>query len=226
MLKGGRLYDYDSFHSPSGTEAMRAFIKKTGAIRFHNARSSFNLDFDFKPSSEQKMTIAKFADRDTEVFVDANKQSGEFRNFTDFIRSKLQVGAKEYKPTKIGKKLQEKATKELGLTDDIREAGYIMRDGSMIDLSGKRQGGSYGTRELDHREVAGFTKVDPKTIKKRDLKYLIGSAQRSRKNSAHSKHEFANLKNDYEKLKKSGDLELVKIYRELYAKQLKKRKGR
>ncbi len=40
-----------------------------------------------------------------------------------------------------------------GLTDDPREAGYILPDGRMLDFSGKNQGGQPGVRALDHRDV-------------------------------------------------------------------------
>jgi hypothetical protein len=43
--------------------------------------------------------------------------------------------------------------KELGETESLSESGYIKPDGKLIDLSGKREGGTPGTRSLDHREV-------------------------------------------------------------------------
>jgi hypothetical protein len=45
--------------------------------------------------------------------------------------------------------------RQLGYTSDIREAGYITPKGDLIDLSGKREGGSPGTRAYDHREAGG-----------------------------------------------------------------------
>ena len=45
--------------------------------------------------------------------------------------------------------------KELGYTNDLREAGYITPEGKLIDLSGKREGGTAGKRSYDHREVGG-----------------------------------------------------------------------
>ena len=58
--------------------------------------------------------------------------------------------------------VREKATnvdfariRELGLTENWSEAGYITPSGSLIDLSGKREGGERNTRALDHREVGG-----------------------------------------------------------------------
>lgn len=40
-----------------------------------------------------------------------------------------------------------------GLTNNTKEAGYILNDGSLLDLSGKKFGGSAGSRSLDHREI-------------------------------------------------------------------------
>ncbi len=45
--------------------------------------------------------------------------------------------------------------RSLGATSNMREAGYITPSGSMIDLSGKREGGTPNERALDHREVGG-----------------------------------------------------------------------
>ena len=46
-----------------------------------------------------------------------------------------------------------RAKKEFGTTDSSTEAGWILPDGSMLDFSGKREGGSPGVRHMDHREV-------------------------------------------------------------------------
>lgn len=40
-----------------------------------------------------------------------------------------------------------------GTTDDPREAGYILPDGTMLDFSGKTEGGPAGTRSYDHRDI-------------------------------------------------------------------------
>ena len=45
--------------------------------------------------------------------------------------------------------------KELGKTTNLKEAGYIVPDGSLTDLSGKKEGGQPGVRSLDHREAGG-----------------------------------------------------------------------
>lgn len=47
-----------------------------------------------------------------------------------------------------------KAKDYFGTTRNLNEAGYILTDGSLLDLSGKRQGASGGYRALDHLDVA------------------------------------------------------------------------
>jgi len=39
------------------------------------------------------------------------------------------------------------------LTNDYREAGYILPDGRMLDFSGKKEGGQFGYRSYDHRDI-------------------------------------------------------------------------
>ena len=46
--------------------------------------------------------------------------------------------------------------KHFGLTIDPREVGFILEDGKMLDFSGKRIGGSPGTRTLDHRDIGAI----------------------------------------------------------------------
>jgi len=54
------------------------------------------------------------------------------------------------------------AKKEFGTTDDFREAGYILPDGSMLDFSEKREGGTPGQRSQDHRAVGIlFDELEP-----------------------------------------------------------------
>jgi len=47
-----------------------------------------------------------------------------------------------------------------GLTEDIKEAGYIMRDGTMLDFSGKKEGGIPGERARDHREISSLDTIE------------------------------------------------------------------
>ena len=49
--------------------------------------------------------------------------------------------------------LEDLAIQSKGLTDDLKEAGYVLADGRMLDFSGKRVGGEPGVRYQDHREL-------------------------------------------------------------------------
>lgn len=48
----------------------------------------------------------------------------------------------------------QKAKQKFGETFDCREAGYILDDGTLLDLSGKNEGGSPHQRNYDHRELS------------------------------------------------------------------------
>lgn len=59
----------------------------------------------------------------------------------------------EQEKENASEKIKQEAIKKFGLTNNIDEAGYIMDDGKLLDFSGKNQGGSSGSRALDHRDV-------------------------------------------------------------------------
>lgn len=48
----------------------------------------------------------------------------------------------------------ENAIARFGLTENVKEAGYILPDGRMLDFSGKREGGRAGYRSYDHRQIS------------------------------------------------------------------------
>ena len=50
--------------------------------------------------------------------------------------------------------LGSEAIDRFGTTEDYREVGYIMADGTMLDFSEKNNGGPGGTRTIDHRAIA------------------------------------------------------------------------
>lgn len=47
----------------------------------------------------------------------------------------------------------ERAKAVFGVTNNFMETGYILADGSLLDFSGKREGGSPGHRAYDHRDI-------------------------------------------------------------------------
>lgn len=53
----------------------------------------------------------------------------------------------------VAAKMQRDAVRRFGITNDPLEAGYVLSDGRLLDMSGKREGGDRGMRAHDHREV-------------------------------------------------------------------------
>ena len=58
------------------------------------------------------------------------------------------------KPKQEDLSIQNKAIEEFGKTTNPLEAGYILKNGVMLDFSGKKDGGPSGVRYMDHRDVA------------------------------------------------------------------------
>ena len=65
----------------------------------------------------------------------------------------MPISEKELSSLNPPEKVKEKALKEFGLTNDFREAGYILKNGKLLDFSGKLQGGTPFSRNLDHRDI-------------------------------------------------------------------------
>lgn len=59
----------------------------------------------------------------------------------------------KFNETPVNLEIEKIAKKYFGTTTNFKEAGYILNDGSLLDLSGKKFGGNAGTRGLDHREI-------------------------------------------------------------------------
>ena len=80
--------------------------------------------------------------------------------FPDHINAIVQalgLSAKPKKKTSISPGLMNKLVETFGLTNNLKEAGYILPDGSLLDFSGKNEGGQFGTRARDHREIGRAT---------------------------------------------------------------------
>ena len=54
-----------------------------------------------------------------------------------------------------------KAARAFGTTTDFREAGYLTPKGTLLDFSGKREGGTPGTRAYDHRNIGKGDENNP-----------------------------------------------------------------
>lgn len=62
----------------------------------------------------------------------------------------------------FNKEIEDLARDYFGTTTNRREAGYILNDGSFLDMSGKKFGGPTGRRTLDHREIVDAFLDNPK----------------------------------------------------------------
>lgn len=54
----------------------------------------------------------------------------------------------------------DKAVAHFGTTHNIKECGYILTDGKMLDFSGFKFGGLRGYRSIDHREIADIYEIE------------------------------------------------------------------
>jgi hypothetical protein len=70
------------------------------------------------------------------------EQGLEYGVFADYIE-----------PEYLSDDPMDRAKAVFGVTDNFNETGYILADGSLLDFSGKREGGSPNHRAYDHRDI-------------------------------------------------------------------------
>lgn len=97
-------------------------------------------------------------------------------NVTDSMRESVMQGQPKFSLSEETTQIFDAAKVKFGTTNDIREAGYILPDGSMLDFSGRHQvegDASFlnGDRTVDHREIAdiAYDAEDNETGIKTDL---------------------------------------------------------
>ena len=79
-----------------------------------------------------------------------NEEGWHSVDVTPEMRESVMQGQVMFRTTEQREQLFADAKKEFGTTTDMREAGYLLPDGSMLDFSD----GERGTRTLDHRNIA------------------------------------------------------------------------
>jgi hypothetical protein len=113
---------------------------------------------------------AEYHGRDPQDWYDTWMVDVRAERFEDFIERMDREGVlyQPYEPSDLGRTMVDEAVAEFGTTEDIMEAGYILPDGRLLDLTGRRESVGYdeagvpkpgepdylgGTRAVDHREV-------------------------------------------------------------------------
>lgn len=83
-----------------------------------------------------------------------NEEGWHSVDVTPEMRESVMQGQVMFRTTEQREQLFADAKKEFGTTTDMREAGYLLPDGSMLDFSKKNNGGEPGRRGADHRDIA------------------------------------------------------------------------
>ena len=78
---------------------------------------------------------------------------GDRRYVSEIYQDHIDNEDSEFDEFKPDLDLFEYAKKAKGVTRNIREAGYVLPDGTLLDFSGKRYGGQPGERAEDHRQL-------------------------------------------------------------------------
>ena len=155
-------YNIDYFNRLKGNDVdyLIAHNGKTGKNYFHKVTDSSLAE----PRSEAKSLsnniindnnknfnpLDQYYDDYIKGLKDESKALGQFRaeqQGTKFKNRDILFDS-EFNP-----EIEELARNYFGTTDNRREAGYILNDGTFLDMSGKKFGGSAGRRSLDHREI-------------------------------------------------------------------------
>lgn len=83
-----------------------------------------------------------------------NEEGWHSVDVTPEMRESVMQGQVMFRTAEQREQLFADAKNEFGTTTDMREAGYLLPDGSMLDFSEKNNGGEPGRRGADHRDIA------------------------------------------------------------------------
>lgn len=120
-----------------------AFVAETVPSDFEGANIGFEMDF----GSNLKM-------QDAINFANMLNETATVDGFTFKVKNLDSSGSSIYLPqTEKDLDLIQKSIKKFGTTDNIRNAGFIMPDGKMLNFN--LRGGNY--RDTEHRRVAFLT---------------------------------------------------------------------
>lgn len=174
-LRGSELRDkyapiLSGIRSAAESTAKREITRNTHDMEFSEEKTAFNTLFNTLSdgrvqiinhddlSTEDWKLIQKAVKRigyDVRSASDAkNVYKGDYTFNKDQSEAiKIEYGVTEKARKSANPKREALARKTFGTTGNFREAGYLMRNGSMLDFSGKKDGGPRNTRAMDHREI-------------------------------------------------------------------------
>jgi len=157
--KQGEGTTIESVQVGSGVKRIGEYVTKArqngnDGVIIKNVRDSHIDNHEAKPAT----TYVVF---DPNQIKSATENNGNFdRNNAD-IRFSFLAKEKEReqkREAEESKTMFDAAKKHFGVTNDIREAGYVLPDGSMLDFSGRHEGAdertASGQRHTDHREIS------------------------------------------------------------------------
>jgi len=120
------------------------------AVAYVPSQGRGRLDYDRITDAKLKIYFDKCKDNSEKLLSIANKNEGTTLNLH-------KVSEKSEKETQV---IFDTAKKKFGVTSDLREAGYILPDGTMLDFSGRHElfgaddRGISGRRTTDHRGIS------------------------------------------------------------------------
>ena len=164
-------YPLDEKRVNDALYGQEAVIFQTSGVRIHHYGDDEDQVIFYGPDAKNFIPIVK-DDADTWCIYGQNGQVFKRGTPMEIVRwalSNLPQYRKQIMYGKNGKQqrpfresvikentnsLLQQAKEIFGVTYDIRECGWILPDGSMLDFNEKNQGGSGGYRTLDHRAVS------------------------------------------------------------------------
>lgn len=188
----------------SSTDDMIDYMKKTGNIRIHHGGDSLNVDTYKNPTLKQIRALEDMSEGVNTFYYDTPRGSGELSSL-DRLTSKLSY-LPDPKKSKLADRLEQKALDEFGTTYNSGTAGYITREGDLLDFSGGR--GSGGIRGEDHRAIAEIMPNRPlKKLSDEAANEIIGRVAREGKQQRARLHAANSIYQDILKWKsvKKGD---------------------
>lgn len=127
-----------------------------------NLKNPLNIEMDLKDFADnvkEKKFIKQALDNgnDGVIFKEKAKDGDVF--YAVFNSNQIK-NTTNLNPTKspdirysLKNSVEEDVLKTFGKTYDWKETGYILKDGTKLDLSGKHKGAAGGSRSVDHREI-------------------------------------------------------------------------